>query len=335
MAIAPDFEDVLAARDRLTGAAVRTPLLAAPLLSERFGARVYLKPECLQRTGSFKFRGAWNAVQALGPAARNGVVACSSGNHAQGVAEAARLAAIPATIVMPEDAPAPKRLRTERSGARVVLYDRASEDRDAIAAGLAEAEDLAFVHPFEDPNVIAGQGTVGLEIADDCTLLRIVPEIVLVPCGGGGLSAGVALAITEIFEMAAVYAVEPAGFDDYRRSLASGTLQRNAALSGSVCDALLSPAPGTVGWQINSGRLAGGLAVSDREALFAVGFAFDELRLVVEPGGAVALAALLAGKLQVANRTVVVVLSGGNIADATLTDALRVYRSGKPADDSR
>jgi threonine dehydratase len=334
MAIAPDFEDVLAARARLAGAAVRTPLLAAPLLSERLGARVYLKPECLQRTGSFKFRGAWNAVQALGPAARNGVVACSSGNHAQGVAEAARLAGIPATIVMPKDAPAPKRVRTERSGARVILYDRDCEDREAIAAKLAEAEGLAFVHPFEDPNVIAGQGTVGLEITDDCTLLHIVPEIVLVPCSGGGLSAGVSLAITEIFQMAAVYVAEPVGFDDYGRSLASGALQRNAALSGSVCDALLSPAPGRVSWQINSRRLAGGVVASDSEALFAVGFAFDELRLVVEPGGAVALAALLAGRLQVANRTVVVVLSGGNVADATLAEALRVYRSGKPADAS-
>jgi len=335
MAIAPDFEDVLAARERLTGAAVRTPLLAAPLLSERLGARVYLKPECLQRTGSFKFRGAWNAVQALGPAARKGVVACSSGNHAQGVAEAARLAGVPATIVMPKDAPAPKRVRTERSGARVILYDRDREDREAIAARLAEAEGLAFVHPFEDRNVIAGQGTVGLEIADDCVALGVAPEIVLVPCSGGGLSAGVSLALTERFPDAAVYVAEPAGFDDYGRSLASGTLQRNAALSGSVCDALLSPAPGSVGWQINSRRLAGGVAATDSEALFAVGFAFDELRLVVEPGGAVALAALLAGRLQVANRTVVVVLSGGNIADATLTDALRVYRSGRPAAASR
>jgi threonine dehydratase len=235
---------------------------------------------------------------------------------------------------MPKDAPAPKRVRTERSGARVILYDRDCEDREAIAAKLAEAEGLAFVHPFEDPNVIAGQGTVGLEITDDCTLLHIVPEIVLVPCSGGGLSAGVSLAITEIFQMAAVYVAEPVGFDDYGRSLASGALQRNAALSGSVCDALLSPAPGRVSWQINSRRLAGGVVASDSEALFAVGFAFDELRLVVEPGGAVALAALLAGRLQVANRTVVVVLSGGNVADATLAEALRVYRSGKPADAS-
>jgi threonine dehydratase len=334
MPIAPDFEDILAARGRLAGEAVRTPLLAAPLLSERVGASVYLKPECLQRTGSFKFRGAWNAVQALGPAARNGVVACSSGNHAQGLAEAARLAGIAATIVMPEDAPAPKRVRTERSGARLVLYDRAHEDRDAIARSLAEADGLAFVHPFEDPNVIAGQGTVGLEIADDCAALGVAPDIVLVPCSGGGLSAGVSLAITERFPAAAVYAAEPAGFDDYGRSLASGTPQRNAAMSGSVCDALLAPAPGTIGWQINSRRLAGGVAASDSEALFAVGLAFDELRLVVEPGGAVGLAALLAGRLQVANRTVVVVLSGGNIGDATLADALRAYRSGTLAGSS-
>ena len=323
----PTFADILTARDRLAGHAIRTPLLAAPTLSERLGARVYVKPECLQRTGSFKFRGAWNAVQALGAAARNGVVACSSGNHAQGVAEAARLAGVPATIVMPEDAPLPKRQRTERSGARLVLYDRVREDRDAIAGAIAEQEGLAFVHPFNDANVIAGQGTVGLEIAEDCAALGIAPDVVVVPCSGGGLSAGIALAVTERFPATAIYSAEPERFDEYARSLASGTPQRNAALSGSVCDALLAPAPGAIGWEINRKRLAGGVAASDAEALYAVGFAYDELRLVVEPGGAVGLAALLAGRLGVAGRTVAIVLSGGNIGDATLADALATYRS--------
>ncbi len=327
MMTVPSFADILAARDRLAGHAVRTPLLASPLLSERLGGRVYLKPECLQRTGSFKFRGGWNAVQALGMAARNGVVACSSGNHAQGVAEAARLAGIRSVIVMPHDAPLPKRQRTERSGARLVLYDREREDRDAIARRIAEEEGLAFVHPFDDPHVIAGQGTVGLEIAEDCEALGVAPEIVVVPCSGGGLTAGIALAVTERCPAASVYAAEPEGFDDYGRSLACGAPQRNAALSGSVCDALLAPAPGAIGWEINRERLAGGLAVSDSEALYAVGFAYDELRLVVEPGGAVGLAALLAGRLDVRGRTVVIVLSGGNIGDATLADALAAYRS--------
>jgi len=331
---APTYEDVLAARDRLAGHAIRTPLLFSPVLSERVGATVYLKPECLQRTGSFKFRGAWNAVKALGPAAARGVVACSSGNHAQGVAEAARLAGLKAVIVMPADAPALKRQRTERSGARVVLYNRAGEDRDAIAARIAAEEGLAFIHPFNDPYVIAGQGTLGLEIGDDLERLGAAPDIVLVPCSGGGLAAGNALAITTRFPGAAVYTAEPAGFDDYARSLAAGVPQRNPQLSGSLCDALMSPTPGAIGWQINHGRLAGGVAASDDEALYAVGFAFDELRLVLEPGGAVGLAALLAGRVAAAGRTVVVVLSGGNVADDVMLAALRAYR-GEPAAPER
>jgi threonine dehydratase len=326
--IVPAFSDILAARERLAGKAVRTPLLAAPLLSERLGATVFLKPECLQRTGSFKFRGAWNAVNALGSRAARGVVACSSGNHAQGLAEAARLAGIRCVIVMPADAPALKRRRTERSGARVVTYDRMSEDRDAIAQAICAEEGMAFVHPFNDPYVVAGQGTVGLEIADDVAALGAAPDIVLVPCSGGGLAAGVALAVTERFPRAAIYTAEPAGFDDYARSLAAGAPQTNEAVSGSVCDALLAPAPGAIGWAINKERLAGGVTASDAEALTALGFAFDEARLVVEPGGAVGLGALLAGRLPVAGRTVVVVLSGGNVADATLAEGLAAYRSG-------
>ena len=319
---------VAAAQTRIAGQAVRTPLLYSPVLSERTGGKVFLKPECLQRTGSFKFRGAWNAVQALGGAAAGGVIAVSSGNHAQGVAEAARLAGIRSVIVMPADAPAPKRRRTERSGARVITYDRATEDRDEVVARLAaDDRSLAFIHPFNDPLVIAGQGTVGLEIVDDSVALGVTPDIVLVPCSGGGLAAGVGLAVTERFSHAEVYTAEPREFDDMRRSLQTGTLQRNTKMAGSLCDALLAPSPGATGWQINRERLAGGLAVTDPEALYAVGFAFDELRLVVEPGGAVGLAALLCGHVEVAGRTVVVVLSGGNIGDEILAEALRTYRS--------
>ena len=324
----PTFDDVLAARERIAGKAVRTPLLWSPFLSERLQAKVFLKPECLQRTGSFKFRGAWNAIQALHPEARaRGIVAQSSGNHAQGVAEAARLVGAGATIVMPSDAPETKRRRTERSGARIVAFDRESEDRNAVFVRVLTETGGAPIHPYNDPLVIAGQGTVGLEMAEDCAALGIAPDIVAIPCSGGGLTAGVTLALTEHFAAAAIYTAEPEGFDDYARSLQTGSLQRNERLSGSVSDALLVPEPGALGWEINRNRLAGGLTASDAEALLAVGLCFDELRLVVEPGGAVALAALLAGRLEVAGRTLVVVLSGGNIGDAMLAEARTAYRS--------
>jgi threonine dehydratase len=322
----PAFYDVLTAAERIAGEVVRTPLLYAPGLSDRLSARIYLKPECLQRTGSFKFRGAWNAVQALGGAALKGVVASSSGNHAQGLAEAARLAGLPAIIVMPDDAPSLKRQRTERAGARVVSYDREREDREAISRGIAEEEGFVLVHPYNNFHVIAGQGTVGLEIAEDCAAAGIAPDVVLVPCSGGGLAAGVSLAVTERFPQARVYAAEPTGFDDYARSLSAGKPQRNAGLSGSICDALLASEPGAIGWEINKRRLAGAVSATDAEALYALGYAFDELKLVVEPGGAVGLAALLAGRPPVAGLNVVVVLSGGNISDETLKSGIEAYR---------
>ena len=325
----PTFDDILAARERIAGEAVRTPLLWSPFLSERLQARVFLKPECLQRTGSFKFRGAWNAIQALAPEARaRGVVAESSGNHAQGVAEAARLVGVGATIVMPSDAPETKRRRTERSGARIVAFDREREDRNAVFARVLKETGGVPIHPFNDPQVIAGQGTVGLEIAEDCTTLGMAPDVVVVPCSGGGLTAGVTLAISEHFPATAIHTAEPEGFDDYARSLQSGAVQRNEKRSGSISDALLVPEPGALSWEINRNRLAGGLVASDAEALYAVGLCLDELRLVVEPGGAVALAALLAGRLEVAGRTLVVVLSGGNIGDEMLAEGRAAYRSG-------
>lgn len=325
----PTFDDILAARERIAGKAVRTPLLFSPFLSEWLKARVFIKPECLQRTGSFKFRGAWNALSVLTPEERaRGVLAVSSGNHAQGIAEAARLFGAPATIVMPSDAPALKRRRTERSGARIVSYDRAKEDRDAVGARVAAEAGGCFVHPYNDPQVIAGQGTVGLEIAEDCATLGIEPDTIVVPCSGGGLTAGVALAVSERCPKSQIFAAEPVGFDDYGRSLKTGSLQHNTAFSGSVCDALLSPEPGAIGWAINRTRLAGGVVASDDEALHAVGLCFDELRLVVEPGGAVGLAALLAGRLKAAKtETMIVVLSGGNVADDVHAEALRAYRS--------
>ncbi|HVZ13297.1 MAG TPA: threonine/serine dehydratase [Bauldia sp.] len=324
MAHLPTIADVRTAAARIRREAVRTPLLSSPLLDDVAGTRVLLKCETLQRTGSFKFRGAYNAVAALDPKERErGIVAVSSGNHAQAIAEAARLFGLRSTIVMPGDAPALKRDRTERSGGHVLTYDRAHEDREAVAARFIAEHGGVLVHPYNDPDVIAGQGTIGIEIAEQCAEQRLVPDAVLVPCGGGGLSAGVGLALRSEVPGIGVFLVEPAGFDDYGRSLAEGVPVANKGTAGSVCDALLAPAPGAIGFAINRANHAHGVVVSDEEALAAVAFAFRELKLVVEPGGAVGLAAMLARRLpDLAGRTVAVVLSGGNVEPATLHRAL-------------
>lgn len=319
----PTVENVRRAAERIAGHAVRTPLLSSPALDETVGARVLLKCEALQRTGSFKFRGAYNAIAALAREDRErGVVAVSSGNHAQGVAEAARLFGVRVTIVMPSDAPTVKRERTVRSGGRIIDYDRAREDRDAVAARFIAEHGGVLVHPYNDPNVIAGQGTAGLEIAEDCAAAGVRPDMVVIPCGGGGLSAGVGLAVRDRFPAAAIVLVEPENFDDYARSLREDRIVANAANSGSVCDALLAPSPGPVGFAINRANGATAEAVGDTEALAAVAFAFRELKLVVEPGGAAALAAVLSERLEIKDRTVVVVLSGGNVDEAVLRRAL-------------
>jgi len=319
----PDIADIRAAAGRLLGEAVRTPLLSSPHLDAATGARVLIKPECLQRTGSFKFRGGYNAVASLDPAERaRGVVAVSSGNHAQGVAEAARLFAIPATIVMPADAPPAKLARTRRSGARVVTYERATEDRDAVAAEVLARRGGSFIHPYDDPRVIAGQGTVGLEIAADAAAIGAVPDLVAMPCSGGGLGAGIGVAMRATFPAVSVVLAEPEGFDDYARSLRAGRRVANEARAGSVCDALMAASPGAIGFALNSAADTRAVAVSDAEALAAVAFAFEELRLVVEPGGAAALAALLSGRLAAKGKTVAIVLSGGNVDPAVLARAL-------------
>jgi threonine dehydratase len=319
----PTIADVREAAERLAGHAVRTPLLASPALDEETGGRILLKCENLQRTGSFKFRGAYNAIAAMSRAARaRGVVAVSSGNHAQGVAEAARLFAVHATVVMPADAPRIKRQRTERSGGRVVDYDRGRENREAVAARYIGEHGGTLVHPFDDANVIAGQGTIGLEIVADCAAGKISPEAIVIPCGGGGLSAGIGLAVRDAWPATEITLVEPEGFDDYGRSLRQGRIVANAATTGSVCDALLVPSPGRIGFAINRANRADAIAVSDAATLAAVAYAFDELKLVVEPGGAVALAALLSGKLDCRGRTIVIVLSGGNIDEGVLVRAL-------------
>ncbi|ASP33608.1 threonine/serine dehydratase [Labrenzia sp. VG12] len=320
---AVSIDDIRAAAERIRGEAVVTPVLRHPALDAAVGATVLIKPENLQRSGSFKFRGAFNRLNLIPAADRpRGVVACSSGNHAQGVAASAQLLGMPATIVMPADAPAIKLERTRGFGAKVVTYDRATEDRDEIAAALCRDSGATFVHPFDDAGVIAGQGTVGLELAGQARDLGLALDDVCACTGGGGLSSGIALALSEVSPKTRFHTVEPAGFDDYKRSLDAGERLSNTEKSGSVCDALLSETPGEIGFSILK-RLSGdGLVVTDKEALAAVAFAFTELKLVVEPGGAVALAALLSGKLPVAGKTVGVVLTGGNIDPQMLMTAL-------------
>lgn len=297
---------------------MHTPLISSPTLDALTGGRVFLKAETLQRTGSFKFRGAYNKLSALPASERaHGVVAFSSGNHAQGVAAAAKLLGMPAVIVMPSDAPRAKRERTAALGADVVLYDRGREDRSAIARGIAAARGAVLVPPYDDLLIIAGQGTTGREIVEDLVALGLTPDVVVVNASGGGLAAGVALAVKARVPSARLLTAEPAGFDDHLRSFKTGRREHNDQISGSICDALMAQTPGELTFEINRRLIGDGVTASDEEAARAVAFAFHELKLVVEPGGAVALAALLAGKIDVRNKIAAVVLSGGNV-DADL-----------------
>ena len=310
----PTAADVDAAAERLAGVALRTPLVTSPVLDALTGARVFLKAEILQRTGSFKFRGAYNKLSSIPQSERaGGVVAFSSGNHAQGVAAAARLLGMPAVIVMPADAPRPKRERTAALGAEVVLYDRAKEDRQAIARELADKRHAALVPPYDDPFVIAGQGTAGREIIEDLAALGLAPDVVAVTASGGGLTAGIALAVKARVPNALLFTAEPEGFDDHAGSFKSGQREKNATLTGTICDALMAQTPGELTFAINRVLVGHGAAVSDQEVAAAVAFAFHELKLVVEPGGAVALAALLSNKIDIKGKVAVAVLSGGNV----------------------
>lgn len=304
-----------AAAGRLQGHARRTPLLNAPLLDRIAGRQVFVKAECLQWTGSFKFRGGWSAVSALTPEQRaRGVIAFSSGNHAQGVALAAARHNAPCVIVMPADAPAVKIDNTRAYGAEVILYDRATEDRDAIGARLSATRGLTLIRPYDDPQVIAGQATTGLEIAGQAAEAGIAAADVITCCGGGGLTAGIALALEAKAPSLRVRPAEPEGFDDTARSLVSGQRERNAALSGSICDAIVTPSPGEITFPILRRLCGPGLVVSEAQVMQAMALAFAHLRIVVEPGGAVALAAaLFAPDLP---DTVICTASGGNVDPA-------------------
>src|ERR1700732_3571090 len=306
--------DIDAAARVLAPFAVRTPLLSPPGLCDRVGARIFLKPEVLQRTGSFKFRGAFNKLSSIPMDKRGGgVVAFSSGNHAQGVAAAAQILNMQATIVMPADAPLSKRERTKAYGAEVVLYDRDREDREAIAGDIATKRGATLVRPYDNPFVIAGQGTVGREIVEDMASLGVAPDIVVAPASGGGLVAGVATAVKARFPNAMVMSGEPEAFDDHARSLRAGKRETHSNEGRTICDALMASIPGAITFAINSRLLTKGLTASDAEVGTAIGFAFRELKLVVEPGGAVGLAAILAGRIDARGKNVVIVLSGGNV----------------------
>jgi threonine dehydratase len=319
----PGIADIEAAATRLAGVVRRTPLLAGTSLDEMVGGRLLFKAECLQRTGSFKLRGAYNRLVQLDAGRRRaGVVAFSSGNHAQGVAAAAKMLGIAATIVMPSDAPAIKLANTRALGAEVVLYDRFTEDREAIARRLVGERDATLVPAYDDPHVVAGQGTAGFELMQQAAELALTPDQVLVPTSGGGLAAGTAIAVRAMAPRAVVYGVEPEAFDDTRRSLAAGTLLRNPPEARSICDALQSSPPGTLTFAINRELLAGILTVNDTEVQAAMARAFRDLKLVVEPGGAVAFAAALSRKIPLAGRTTAILLSGGNVDPETFAAAL-------------
>ena len=318
--------DIEHALERLSGAALRTPLLRCAELSERAGASVLIKPENLQHIGAFKFRGAYNRLAQLDrDEQRAGVVAFSSGNHAQGVACAAKLLGIPATIVMPTDAPRIKLENTRRLGAEVRLYERQGESREQIASAIAAERGAVLVPSYDDPDIIAGQGTCGYELVEQAAALGMRPAALLVPCGGGGLLAGVSTAVRALLPETAIYGVEPENFDDHARSWKSGVRESVPGTHSTLCDSLMTPTPGALTWSINRTTVSNFLVVTEDEVRHAVSFAFRFMKLVVEPGGAVALAALLSKKLNLDGQELALILSGGNIDPLVLDNCLSEY----------
>jgi threonine dehydratase len=318
-----NIDMIRAAATRIKGHARRTPILTSPFLDEIAGRQVFVKAECLQHTGSFKFRGGWASVSALSDnALKTGVIAFSSGNHAQGVALAAREHGAPAVIIMPADAPDVKIENTRALGAEVILYDRETEDRDEIGERLSAERNLTLIKPFDAEMTIAGQGTVGLEIAEDMTALGVTEADVMVCCGGGGLTSGIALALAADAPGLRARPAEPEGFDDVTRSLQSGKIERNARLSGSLCDAIITPQPGNLTFPIMQRLCGPGVVVTEDECLRAMALAFERLRIVVEPGGAAALAAALFHPDEFTGDAVIAVATGGNVDAAVFAKAL-------------
>lgn len=312
-----------AAAERLKGHVRETPILSSPFLDTLAGRRIWVKPECLQHTGSFKFRGAWSAISALDEGIRQrGVIAYSSGNHAQGVAMAASKHGIASVIVMPSDAPQLKIDNTRALGGEVVLYDRANEKREEIGEAIAAERGLTLIRPYDEPQVIAGQGTTGLEIARQAAEIGVSQSDVLICCGGGGLTSGIALALEKHAPNLRARPCEPEGFDDVKRSLASGRIQNNNAASGNICDAILTPQPGDITFPILHRLCGPGLSVTEDEALQAMAYAFLRLKIVLEPGGAVALAAALFRGAEIEGDDVIVVTSGGNVDPGIFAKAL-------------
>ena len=317
------IKDIEQAYSQLADQVVRTPLLHSPRLDALAGRRILLKAECLQQTGSFKYRGASHALNCLTDEEKlRGVIAYSSGNHAQGIALAARERGVPATIVMPDDAPKNKIANTESYGANVVTYLRGVESREQIGNDIASRHGLTLIKPYDDYRVIAGQASVGIEISAQVSDLNIDNYAVLCCCGGGGLSAGIALALEAYQPTARLHTCEPEAFDDTKRSLARGYRVTNETETGSICDAILTPSPGELTFPILQ-RLAGsGLVASDEQVLQAIAIAFDTLKVVIEPGGAIALATALFSPETPDCDTLVVVASGGNIDPKIFQQAL-------------
>lgn len=320
----PQISDIEAAKRRLAGYAMATPLVESPRLNALVGARLLIKPECLQRTGSFKFRGAFNKIIQIPQERRAcGVVAFSSGNHAQGVAAAAEILGLPATIVMPSDAPAIKIENTKNYGAEVILYNRADGNRVAVAKHVLAQTGGTLIPPYNDFDVIAGQGTIGLELAREAKALDAPLDIVLGPSSGGGMMAGVALAFASRSPDTSLYSVEPDHYDDIAQSLAANDRVTIELGMPSLCDALLLETPGELTFEIMKLHLSGGVSVSDEQALAAVRVAFNEFKVVLEPSGAAALAAVLHGKIDVHGKTVGIICSGGNVDPDIFVRALQ------------
>ncbi|MGZ6017287.1 MAG: threonine ammonia-lyase [Phenylobacterium sp.] len=318
------FADIEAAARRIEGVAVKTPLVESPALNERLGGRILMKLETLQRVGAFKFRGAYNRLVQLTPQERKaGVVAFSSGNHAQGVALAAKLLGMPALIVMPADAPALKVANTRGYGAEVKLYNRLTESREAIAEEVARTRGAIVVPAFDDPHIIAGQGTAGLEMVAQAKAVGAEFDVVVSPASGGGLIAGVSEAVKTLTPKAQIWGVEPTGFDDMAMSLRAGERVPIRPTTRSICDALESHCPGVINFPMLQRNLAGCVDVTNAEVAEAMRYAFANLKLVVEPGGIAGLTALLTGKVEAKGKTVGVVLSGGNVDPELYAQVLR------------